>query len=78
MQSITGQQYLIIDKYSMLTKGVTTSLSDVLYELFKSDEGDSSTLPFGGMHIIMSGDFHQFPPIPNPHVALYETEDSSV
>ena len=78
VRNITGRQYLIIDEYSMLTKGVTTSLSDVLYDLFKCDEGDGSISPFGGMHIIMSGDFHQFPPVPNPHAALYETEDSSV
>jgi hypothetical protein len=78
VRNFTGRQYLIIDEYSMLTKGVTTSLSDVLYDLFKSDEGGNSTLPFGGMHIIMSGDFHQFPPVPNPRAALYEIEDSSV
>ena len=27
--------------------------------------------PFGSMHIIQSGDFHQFPPVGNPTGALY-------
>ena len=31
--------------------------------------------PFGSMHIIQSGDFHQFPPVGNPTGALYVDKD---
>ena len=36
-----------------------------------------STLAFGGLNVILVGDFHQFPPVGNPSAALYSSEDGS-
>ena len=36
-----------------------------------------STLPFGGINIILLGDFHQFPPVANTFGSLYSTPSHS-
>lgn len=48
---------LIIDEVSMLDANVLSSLNQVLKKIRESD------LPFGGMQIILVGDFFQLPPV---------------
>ena len=48
---------LIIDEISMMSN----ELLELIDELFKMIK--SNTLPFGGIQVIMVGDFHQLPPI---------------
>lgn len=70
-RTIPGVKTLIIDECSMLTKVVFACLSEVVeYIRGANGEGDA-TKPFGGLNVIMFGDFHQFPPVSNPTGALY-------
>ncbi len=48
---------LIIDEISMLSGKVLTGISDILKHFKKSDR------PFGGVQVILSGDFFQLPPV---------------
>ena len=48
---------LIIDEISMLSGKVLTGVSDILKHFKRSME------PFGGMQVILSGDFFQLPPV---------------
>lgn len=54
--------YLIIDEMSMVSRKFFTQISASLSE-GKSLGGDYNDLPFGGINVILMGDFHQFPPI---------------
>jgi hypothetical protein len=59
--NILNSQYLAIDKCGMCTLDLVTLLSQVVGKV-RADDGsaDSMTL-FGGMNVILMGDFHQFP-----------------
>lgn len=50
-------QVLIIDEISMLSGKVLTAVSAILKHFKKS------TLPFGGIQVILTGDFFQLPPV---------------
>jgi hypothetical protein len=55
--------YLIIDEVSMISKKTLADISEMV-GIGKQHEGDNnSTVPFGGIHVIIAGDFHQFPPV---------------
>jgi hypothetical protein len=43
----------------------------IVDEVSMEDKTTAYCLSFGSMHIIQSGDFHQFPPVGNPTGALY-------
>ena len=76
-RNIPGVKTLIIDEYSMLTKVVLACLAEVVeYIRGANGEGDA-TKPFGGLNVIMFGDFHQFPPVSNPTGALYHPSVTS-
>lgn len=57
-----GVQYLIIDEISMVSR---TFLSQVSARLCvaKGLDPEASDTPFGGINVILAGDFHQFPPV---------------
>lgn len=57
MRLLKSLQTLIIDEVSMMSNELL-ELIDNLFKLIKSND-----LPFGGIQIIMVGDFHQLPPI---------------
>ena len=76
-QNIVNTLWLAIDEISMLTAETLTHTSQVT-GFVKTGAGqiDSSIL-FGGMNVILLGDFHQFPPVANPRAALYSSPASS-
>ncbi|KAF8221469.1 hypothetical protein L208DRAFT_1382251 [Tricholoma matsutake] len=39
--------------------------------------GVDATVPFRGLNVILLGDFHQFPPVGNPRVALYYVQSKT-
>ncbi|EAU82018.2 ATP-dependent DNA helicase PIF1 [Coprinopsis cinerea okayama7 len=70
-QRVGTKSYLIVDEVSMMTKAQLQALNRVAtYARGKMDNGDH-TQPFGGMNVILCGDFHQFPPVSNTSGALY-------
>lgn len=56
---------------SMLTLDLLTLLSQVLGKVRVGTGALDSTVAFGGVNIMLMGDFHQFPPVGNPLAALY-------
>lgn len=55
----------------MLTTEVVALLSELLNDFHANTDARSASLPFGGINVILFGDFHQFPPVGNPTAALY-------
>ncbi len=73
-RNIEGKQYLEVDECSMMTKDMLALVSEVLSkEKSHNGENGGGTLPFGGMSVILFGDFHQFPPVGNSTVSLYDS-----
>jgi hypothetical protein len=68
LDNLRGIQLLAIDEASMLTP---VTLSRINLHLRLSLEAD---LPFGGIHILLIGDFFQFPPVAPglPKPSLYQ------
>ena len=70
-KNIQGKDFIIIDEISMLDKVTFWCASEIVAGV-RSLNGQSNThAPFGGAHVIICGDFHQFPPVVNPKGALY-------
>ena len=70
-QNIVGKKCLIIDEMSMIHDTLFTDIAKVVAHIKKAaDEGDEH-LPFSGMHVILMGDFHQFPPVGRTNCSLY-------
>ena len=68
LQSI---EWLAIDEMGMCTLDLLTLLSQVTGKVRVDDGKADATIPFGGLNIILLGDFHQFPPVGAPNAALY-------
>ena len=60
-----------IDEMGMCTLDLLTLLSQVAGKVRVDDGKADATIPFGGLNIILLGDFHQFPPVGAPNAALY-------
>lgn len=81
IQEIASKQYiqkrmnstevLIIDEISMIEGTMLDALDAVL------QQARSNNLPFGGIQIIVSGDFYQLPPISRNNDAPYAFQSSS-
>jgi len=55
----------------MANKVVFWCASEIVRKV-RAEEGKGDPhAPFRGMHVIICGDFHQFPPVGNPTSALY-------
>ncbi|EAU80832.2 hypothetical protein CC1G_04942 [Coprinopsis cinerea okayama7 len=79
IRKISGKAYLIIDEVSMMTKKMLWNLNQVVRSTQLAAEVGDPSKPFGGMNVILFGDFHQFPPVGNPTGALYcERPDEDV
>lgn len=70
------KRYLIIDEFSMLAKELFSVLER---NISAARAGQSSQdLPFGGLNVILCGDFHQFPPVSRrASSALYYPSDTT-
>lgn len=75
IENILGVLLLIVDEVSMFTKTTLYYLSSIAGIARGSEALGGPADPFGGMHVILCGDFHQFPPI-GLRGALYRTEVS--
>ena len=65
------KQYLIIDEISMVSREMFAKLSSIVSRA-KAHDGTISDEPFGGVNVILVGDFHQFPPVAaKPSAPLY-------
>jgi hypothetical protein len=80
------KRYLIIDEMSMLSRQFLAKLSKILTTVLCRSERGEDSLPFGGLNVILVGDFHQFPPVVsgrtaplyypnNPH---YDSTDATI
>lgn len=71
-KNIEGKVFLIEDEVSMEDKALSYDASLAVSKV-KGEEGWSQSAyePYGGMHVIKFGDFHQFPPVKNTKGALY-------
>ena len=70
-RNILGKICLIIDEMSMLYDALLNDIAQVVAHIKKTENKGYPHLPFAGMHIILMGDFHQFPPVANATSALY-------
>jgi hypothetical protein len=70
-KNILPPLWLAIDEVGMCTLNLLTLLSQVAGKVKVDDGKANTTVPFGGLNVLIMGDFHQFPPVGSPHVALY-------
>ncbi|EUC56046.1 ATP-dependent DNA helicase PIF1, putative [Rhizoctonia solani AG-3 Rhs1AP] len=56
-------RYLILDECSMLSKPFFSQLARNIGIAKSAYDSRASDLPFGGVNVILCGDFHQFPPV---------------
>jgi len=69
--------YLVIDEMSMISKSFLALLSRII-GIGKGTDGNTNPAEsFGGINVILSGDFHQFPPVAAAsNEALYFPSDA--
>jgi hypothetical protein len=72
--NISIPSWLVIDKSGMLTKDLLAHLSQVAGSVRTGDRATDTMIPLGGLNAILTGDFHQFPPVGQPDIALYRSE----
>lgn len=72
-KNMSGKHYLIVDEVSMMTTELLALLSQILAKHHSNVDVADAFKPFGGINVILFGDFHQFPPVGNPRAALYVT-----
>ena len=70
-KNIMTPSWLAVDESGMLTKDLLCHLSQVTGSVRTGDGRTDSTIALGGLNAILTGDFHQFPPVGQPDVALY-------
>jgi PIF1-like helicase len=63
--------WIAINEAGMCTLDLLTLISHVTGKARVNDSSANSTVPFGGLNIILIADFHQFPPVGGQNVALY-------
>jgi hypothetical protein len=73
IKNIALKWLILVDEMSMLTRPTLFNMSEVAQTIRMEQgiEGANPLLPFGGMHIMLLGDFHQFPPVAGNSTALY-------
>ncbi len=65
--------WLTIDKKSMLTTPLLVHLSQATGIVWTSLHSIDASIPFGGLNIMLLGDFHQFPPVAASKKELYNS-----
>jgi len=69
--NLVPASWIAIDESSMCTLDSLTLLSQVAGKVHVGEGVAMSTAPFGGLNVMLMGDFHQFPPVGNTNAALY-------
>ena len=75
--NIEHKEWLAIDEISMLMTDLLMLTSQVTGFVKTGNGRADATVPFGGMNVILLGDFHQFPPVANSHASLYASPSIS-
>ena len=75
--NIKHKEWLAIDEISMLTTDLLTLTSQVTGFVKTGNGRADATVLFGGMNVILLGDFHQFPLVANSHASLYASPSIS-
>ena len=63
--------WLTIDEMSMMTTRLLVHLSQATGVVQTGLTGVEASIPFGGLNVILLGDFHQFPPVASATRELY-------
>lgn len=74
---ISNTQFLIIDECSMMPASLLALISDVVKDVQEKGGNPDYHHYFGGINVIMFGDFHQFPPIAHGPMALFSHPPSA-
>lgn len=69
--NIGRSQYLIVDECSMATKELIGRTSTICSHVATVGDKPGGDTYFGGMNVVLCGDFHQFPPVGQANGALY-------
>ncbi|KAJ3572998.1 hypothetical protein NP233_g2711 [Leucocoprinus birnbaumii] len=70
-RNISGKLLLLIDECSMLTSEFLGLASEVISGVRIKDGDTRQQDIFAGLSVVLFGDFHQFPPVSRPKLALY-------
>ncbi|PSS19942.1 hypothetical protein PHLCEN_2v3115 [Hermanssonia centrifuga] len=72
------KRYLIIDEVSMISKSFLIDMERNISIGMQGADGFQSDYSFGGLNVIICGDFHQFPPVAKgPDEFLFQPADLS-
>ncbi|RDB21373.1 hypothetical protein Hypma_011904 [Hypsizygus marmoreus] len=71
LRNIKGKMMGLVDECSMVTKENLCLVSQSAGKILAGEYRNDSTLPFGAIDFLLTGDFHQFPPVMNKSGALY-------
>ena len=77
-KNILGKTCLIIDEMSMMNDTLLADVAKIVAYVKKAGGEGDEHLPFAGIHVILMGDFHQFPPVGNPYSALYSRHPTTI
>ncbi|QRV90295.1 ATP-dependent DNA helicase PIF1 [Ceratobasidium sp. AG-Ba] len=76
-QTWNGVEYFVIDELSMMSRGFFTRVSAALAAAKNVESADSTFLAFGGLNMVVCGDFGQFEPVARgPQSSLYWAMES--
>ena len=73
-KNIGQAEWLTIDEMSMLTMPLLAHLSNVTGIVRASLNSVKSSIPFGGLNVVLLGDFHQLPPVASHGKELFHSK----
>lgn len=73
-KNIENALWLTIDEMSMLTTPLVVLLSQAIGMVRSGSTSSDASMPFGGLSVVLLGDFHQLPPVAKAKKELYHPE----